>query len=484
MTTASAALRLMKTAEENAETSGEPSLTSVVGTGPDDGRLAHRATHGATQGVTRGAPDAKRRQETENELVGFVCDLLQASDSAVGTISGGLDESALMVVRAARDARPHLRRPTVVLPQPAHPAWFAAAAAVGVSTTVAPVADDGSLQVGPMTPLIRDQTVLVVASAPSYTHGRVDPVGWIAAACTAHAVPLHVDASSGGWALAYAELAGRVRQPWGFAVPGVSSITLDVGPDRGVAADVSVLIHRDPAGRRAVHAAALASRGPLDTGVAWSASTSTLSEVNETLREVGHLQCAKLALDALDATAELVTGLLDSRGITVAAQPDATTLVLRADATCDAFVFADALHQRGWTAQPFFPDQGPPMLRFAVTAAMLPLVPQCLAAMDDAVSEARARGRAQVDPTLERLLEKLDPQDVSVYAAELLLDAAAVLDESDPDQPERSQATNLLLKAAPPEIRELLLTYQRDRLSRPVRKGSPILTFAPAADGA
>ncbi|WP_323794077.1 aminotransferase class V-fold PLP-dependent enzyme [Nocardioides sp.] len=468
----------MKTSTEESEAPDQPALTSVVGVGPADGRLAHRAT----QGITRGVPAPKSRLETENELVGFVCDLLQAPDTAVGTISGGLHESALMVLRAARDARPHLRRPSVVLPQSAHPAWFAAAADVGVTPAVAPVSIDGSVEVGPMTALIRDQTVLVVASAPSYTHGRVDHVAWIAAASAAHAVPLHVDASSGGWALAYAELAGRLRQPWGFAVPGVSSITLDVGPDRGTSADVSMLVHREPAERRAVHASALASRGPLDSDVAWSAPSAVVAELTETLREVGHLRCAGLSLDALDATAELAAGLVGARGITLVAQPDATTLVLRADATCDAFVFADALHHRGWTASPFFPDQGPPMLRFAVTAAMLPLVPQCLAAMDDAVSEARARGRARVDPTLQRLLEKLDAHDVSEYAAELLLDAAAVLDESDSDEPERRQATNLLLKAAPPEIRELLLTYQRDRLSRPVRRGSPILTFAPATD--
>lgn len=482
MTTASASLRLMTTSSEDPASTGAsdaPSLTSVLDVGPDDGRLAHRATHGTTRGV----PAPRSRWETENELVGFVCDLLQAPDSAVGTLSGGLDESASAILRAARDARPQLRRPSVVLPQSAHPAWFAAAAAVGVAVSVAPVALDGAVQVGPMTALIRDDTVLVVASAPSYTHGRVDPVAWIAAASAAHAVPLHVDASHGGWVLAYAELAGRVRLPWGFSVPGVSSITLDVGPDRGTDADVSMVVHRDPADRRALHAAALASRGPLESDVAWSAPSRAVSGIAETVREVGHLCFARLALDALDATAALLDGLLDTRGVTPVAPPDATTLVLRTDATCDAFVLADALHHRGWTAQPFFPDQGPAMLRLPVTAAMLPLVPQCLAAIEDAVDEARARGRAQVDPTLERLLEQLDAQDVSEYAAELLLDAAAVLDESDVDQPERRQATNLLLRAAPPEIRELLLTYQRDRLTRPARKGAPVLTFDPDPDG-
>ena len=470
MTSATGRLQLMKTAPTSAE-GEDTSLAALAGIDLDDGRLAHPATHG----LRRGDDAPRSRQAAENELVGFVCDLLQAPDETVGTVAAGLVESALMVLRAARDARPTLRRPTVVLPQSTHPAWFAAAAAVGVTAVVAPVAADGSVQVGPMTSLIREDAVLVVASAPSYTHGTVDPVGWIAAAASAHEVPLHVDASNGGWALAYAELAGRVRQPWGFAVPGVASVTIDVGPERGTSADLSVLLHRDAADRRAVHASSLGPRGPLDTATTWSPPSGVLGELAETLHEVGHDRCAELALGALDATAALAEGLLDARGITLVARPDATTIALRADTTCDIFVFADALHHRGWSAQPLFPENGPPLLRLPVTAAMLPFLGDCLEAMEEAAAEAQARGRARVDPTLERLLEKIDPSDVSPYSAGLLLDAAAVLDEADSEHPGRRSATNLLLKAAAPVVRETLVTFQRDRLSRPLRRGTPTL---------
>ncbi len=471
MTSATARLQLMKTAT-TADEETERNLTALAGIDLDDGRLAHPATHG----LKRGAEAPRSRQQAENELVGFVCDLLQAPEETVGTVAAGLIESALLIVRAARDARPSLKRPTVVLPHSAHPAWFAAAAAVGVTPVVAPVAADGSVQVGPMTALIREETVLVVASAPSYTHGTVDPVAWIAAATSAHQVPLHVDASSGGWALAYAELAGRLRLPWGFAVPGVTSISIDVGPDRGTASDLSVVLHRDAAERRAVHASSLGPRGPLDTATTWSPPSGVLGELAETLREAGHERCAQLAIDGLDATARLAEGLVDARGVTLVAQPDATTIALRADATCDIFVFADAMHFRGWSVQPLFPENGPPLVRLPVTAAMLPVVDDCIQAIEEAAADAQARGRAQVDPTLERLLEKLDPANVSDYAAGLLLDAAAVLDESDEENPGGRQATNLLLKAASPEIRETLVTFQRDRLSKPVRRGTPSLT--------
>ncbi|CAN5416986.1 aminotransferase class V-fold PLP-dependent enzyme [soil metagenome] len=480
MTGEPARLRLMKQAETPGTAaapagSEERAFTAVSGIVPDDGRLAHHATHV----VKKNSPGPSSRTRTENELVGFVCDLLQAPDSAVGTVAAGLSDAALMVLRGARAARPHLRRPTVVLPQSAHPAWFVAAGTVGVTPVVIPVDAEGRVPVGPLTTAIKEDTVLVVASAPSYTHGTVDPVAWVAAATTAKGVPLHVDASSGGWALAYAELTGRLRQPWGFAVQGVASVTIDVGPDRGTDGDLSVLLHRTAADRRATQLAALSLRGPLTTAVAWQPSGGLLADANETLREVGHERCAELALDALDATSRLAEGLVDALGITLAARPDANTLTLRADASCDVFVFADALQRRGWTAQPFLPEMGGPMVRLPVTAATLPIVDECLSAIEEAIAETLERGRADVDPTLERLLERLDSSEVDEYSAGLLLDAAAVLDSSDPDQPDQRAATNLLLRAARPGVREVLLAARHDRDSVPVRHGAPRLVEIP-----
>lgn len=363
----------------------------------------------------------------------------------------------------------------MVLPESAHPAWFTAAAALGVVPVVIPVGTDGRVPVGPLAAAVREETVLVVASAPSFTHGVVDPIGWVAAATSAKQVPLHVDASAGGWSMAYARLLGRLGPMWGFDVPGVSSLTLEIGPERGVDADVTVILHRTRESRQAQQRAALERRGPHAWHATWRAAGEVADDVAETLREVGHEACADLALDALNATAALARGMLDVRGVQLAAQPDATTLSLRADATCDVFTFADALHQRGWATQPVVLDSGAALLRLPVTAAMLPVVDDCVRAIEEAAYDAQERGRAQVDPTLERLLDQLEPHRVSDYSARLLLDAAAVLDTADPDQAGRRSATQLLLHAAPPGVREELLVIDHDRLSQPVRHGAPQL---------
>ena len=45
--------------------------------------------------------------------------------------------------------------------------------------------------------------MLVVASAPSYAHGVIDPITEIATAAQARGVRCHVDACIGGWLLPY-----------------------------------------------------------------------------------------------------------------------------------------------------------------------------------------------------------------------------------------------------------------------------------------
>lgn len=474
MTRAPSHLQLMRRADLGADDSSDthdtdtaPALTQVAGTGPDDGRLAHPATR-------RRGSTTPSHHEAEARVVGHVADLLQAPRTAVGrVVAGGVEEAAVLVLRGARDARPGLRHGSVVLPSSAHPAWFAAAATVGLTPLVVPVDFEGRAPLGPTAAAIRDDTVLVVASAPGFTHGTVDPVGWIAAAAQAREVPLHVDASSGGWALAYAERDGRVGPSWGFAVGGVGSVSIDVGPESGRDADLVVVLHREAAGARGLDLAR--RRGPVALPATWTRPSALLADVAETLAELGHDGCADLAGRALATTTRVVAGLSERPGVQVVACPDATTVALRADASCDVLTVADGLHARGWSAHPVLQEAGPMLLRLPVTAAMADAVEELLAAVDEAVAEAQDQGRQAVDPTLARLLHRLEPGEVADATAHLLLDAAATLDaadaaaDADAGRPEGRAATHRLLAAAVPGVREPLLSVHRERLVRPVR---------------
>ena len=76
----------------------------------------------------------------ENELVGFACTLLDAPETAVGTVSSGGTESVLLAVQGARDAHPEITAPRMVIPSTAHAAFHKAAHYFGVEPVLVPVA--------------------------------------------------------------------------------------------------------------------------------------------------------------------------------------------------------------------------------------------------------------------------------------------------------------------------------------------------------
>ena len=138
----------------------------------------------------------------------------------------------------------------MVIPSTAHAAFHKAAHYFGVRAVVVPVGPDFRADAAAMAAAIDDTTVLVVASAPSYAHGVVDPVTEIAAAASAAGVRCHVDACIGGWVLPYAARLGRAVRPWTFAVEGVTSISVDTHKYAYAPKGTSLLLHRTSALRR------------------------------------------------------------------------------------------------------------------------------------------------------------------------------------------------------------------------------------------
>ena len=189
----------------------------------------------------------------ENDLVGFTADLLDAPPEAVGTVTSGGTESVLLAVQGARDSRPDVDRPRMVLPTTIHAAFLKAAHYFGVEAVLVPVGPDFRADVAATRAAIDEapeRTVLVAVSAPSYAHGVIDPVTEIAAYAAERGIRCHVDACIGGWVLPYAARLGRDVRPWTFAVDGVTSISVDLHKYGYAPKGTSVLLHRTAAQRR------------------------------------------------------------------------------------------------------------------------------------------------------------------------------------------------------------------------------------------
>ena len=403
----------------------------------------------------------------ENDLVAMTGGLLDAPDGFAGSVTSGGTESILLAVLAARKGNDH-PSPGMVLPTSAHAAFHKAAAYLGVRAVLVDV-DPHTLRADPaaMADAVDDSTVLLVASAPSYAHGVVDPVPEIAAVAAARGIRCHVDACIGGWVLPHLDDV----PPWTFAVDGVTSVSVDLHKYAYTPKGVSVLLHRTAA-LRSTHLFASADwpgYTMLNATMQSTRSGGPLAAAWAVAHHIGLDGYARLAEQARSATLRVAEAAAGIPGLRVVAPPDSTLVALAADGSCDVFTVADEMLARGWYVQPqmSFGDV-PPTLHLTLSAATAPSVPELLEALTDAVTAARASGPVAVDAGLAGVVAGIDPAALDEQGFAGLL-AAAGLAGADGSLalPERMAPVNALLDACPPALREALLLGVLDRLSRP-----------------
>ncbi len=393
----------------------------------------------------------------ENDVVRTAARLLGGGDAAVGAVTSGGTESCLLAVVAARDSRPDVARPSMVLPETAHAAFHKAAHYFGVRVVAVPV-DPETFRADPeaMAAAIDESTVLVVASAPSYAHGVVDPVPEIAAAASGRGVRCHVDACIGGWVLPHASDV----PPFDFSVPGVTSISVDLHKYAYCPKGTSVLLHASADLRRAQYFASAAWPGytMLNSTTQSTRSGGPLAAAWAVLRHIGDEGYRALALQALESTRVLREGIAEIDGLRVLGTPTATLLaVTAARDDFDVFTVADEMKARNWYVQPQFAYRSSPAnLHLTVTAANAGHEAELLADLRASVEAATEAGPVRVAPELVAFIGGLAPDSLTPEEFAGLL-AAAGLGGGDRVLPERMATVNTLLAAAGPALRERLL---------------------------
>jgi glutamate/tyrosine decarboxylase-like PLP-dependent enzyme len=475
MSDALARLREMQTADLPVH--GGRTLAYVYDSGLPDVDAVGREAVAAYAGSNGLDPTAfPSLLQMENDLVGFTADLLDAPVDAVGTVTSGGTESCLLAVQGARDSRPDVIRPRMVVPSTVHAAFLKAAHYFGVEAVVVPVGPDFRADPAAMLAAIDDdpdRTVLVVVSAPSYAHGVVDPVPPVAAAAAARGIRCHVDACIGGWVLPYAARIGRDVPPWTFAVDGVTSISVDTHKYAYAPKGTSVLLHRSPAHRRPQYFAHAGWPGytMLNSTIQSTKSGGPLAGAWAVVQSLGDSGYERLTRDVFAAVDRITAGVADVAELSLVAVPDSTLVALSTDGSCDAFTVCDEMAARGWYVQPQMSYAGqPPNIHLSVSAATLAHVEEFLADLTDSVAAAVAAGPVAVDPGVAAFIETLDPATLSDDDFDGLLAASGLVGGGEGlALPERMAEVNAMLDLASPAMREALLVAFLDRLARPNR---------------
>ncbi|MFI6518664.1 pyridoxal phosphate-dependent decarboxylase family protein [Spirillospora sp. NPDC050679] len=396
----------------------------------------------------------------ERQVLAAVAERLGGSAATPGIFTSGGTESIMLAVKAARDARPVGGRPQIVVPSSAHPAFHKAAHYLGLEITPVPV-DPATFRADPaaMAAALTDRTVLVVASAPSYPQGVLDPVADIAALAAARGVPCHVDACVGGWVLPWLRESGREVAPFDLSVPGVTSISCDLHKYGYAPKGASVVLFADQALRRAAYFASAAWPGytVINSGVQSSKSAGPLGAAWTTLMAIGAQGYRDLAAGAMKAADALMAGVGGIPGLRVLGAPDAPLVSIASDdPALDVFVLADEARARGWFFQPQLSFQGiPANLHFTLTGVSEQAVDALLVALAESAEAARTAGPPDVPAELAAALADLDLDSLDDAGFAGLLSAVGV-DLRGGGEPEMAMV-NAVLDTLPPATREALL---------------------------
>lgn len=383
---------------------------------------------------------------------------------------------------AARDSRPDLiasgQRPRMVVPSTVHAAFHKAAHYFGVELVVVEVGPDFRADVAAMTAVIDqapERTVLVVASAPSYAHGVVDPISELAAVASTHGIRFHVDACIGGWVLPFATRLGREVVPWTFAVPGVTSISMDTHKYGYAPKGTSILLHRSAVLRAPQFYATASWPGytVINTTLQSTKSGGPLAgawAVVQSLGAEGYLELGRKVFAATDA---LVAEIEAIDGLSLVAHPDSTLMAVTTDPAesgFDIFTLIDEVNARGWHIQPQHAfGHSPANAHLSISAATADHVEEFLVALSEAVLSARAAGPVEVDPGIAEFVAGLDVSTLSEEEWAGILAFALGGEGLAGGLPERMAPINALLNLAAPATREAVITSFVDEMLRPKR---------------
>jgi glutamate/tyrosine decarboxylase-like PLP-dependent enzyme len=393
----------------------------------------------------------------ENEVVAMAAGLLGGGPGTAGTFTSGGTESIFLAVKAAREARPDVDRPRMVVPITAHAAFHKSAHYLGIELLPAqldPVsfrADVDSVREG-----IDERTVLVVASAYGFAHGVIDPIEEVAALAAERGLPCHVDACMGGLMLPFLRELGEPIRPFDLSVPGVTSISADLHKYGYAPKGASVVLFADADMRRNSYYGC--ARWPgytlANTTVQSSRSGGPLAAAWTVLRHLGREGYLELARRALEATRVVRAGVDSIDALRVVGEPDANVMALAAadESALDVFVVSDLLRADDWFLTPQLSyGPSPRNLNLTVDAGGLDGAEGLVAALREAVSEASRRGPVRLDPAVVEEISGIDPEALDAAAFGALLERTGVsIDEG-------FAVVNNLLDAASPAQREAVI---------------------------
>ncbi len=396
----------------------------------------------------------------ETDVVRMVATLLRGDEAVVGHMTTGGTESIMLAVKTARDMaralHPEITQPEMVLPKTAHASFHKAAHYLGLKPVLVDINPATfKVEAEAMRAAITENTILLVASAPSYSQGVIDPIAEIGALAQEKGLPFHVDSCVGGIHLSFMRKLGYDLPDFDFTVPGVTSISADLHKYGYAAKGASTILYRSKDIRRfqifactdttaytLINPTVLSTKSGGPMAGAWA--------ILNYLGEDGYKQIVKTVQEA---TQKLIAGVNAIPELEVLGQPAMCMFSFKSD-VLNVYQLTDAMAKRGWYIQgQFSTPLTPRNLHLSVNYGTTHQVEALLKDLRECVEEVKAAEPIDSDGIRAMVAAALQSPDLEAAFGQLA-QAAGI---GGTDLPEEMAFINEVLDALPDEMANVLL---------------------------
>ncbi len=342
-------------------------------------------------------------RKLETEVIAMCASLFHGDELTTGTMTSGGTESILMAVKTARAwakaNKPTIVRPEIILPATAHPAFHKAAYYFELAVKVIPVGTDYRVSAADMEKAIGSNTVMLVASAPSYPQGVMDPVGDVAALAKRHQLLCHVDACVGGFMLPFLKEAGYPIPDFDFSVDGVTSISADIHKYGYAAKGASVVMYKNAELRKHQFYVYTDWSGGIygSPSMTGTRPGGAIAAAWAALHHIGWEGYVSLAKQTKETTDYLRHEVAKIEGIKVLGNPDMTIFAIASD-EFDIYEVGDELGIMGWWIDR---QQTPASLHCTITPAIAATKDDFLHDLKKAVGKAKRMSVNKLAKTMQ-----------------------------------------------------------------------------------
>ena len=119
-----------------------------------------------------------------------------------------------------------ITEPEMIIAESAHAAYYKAAEYFKIKLVILKVDKNYQIPVRELRRRVHDNTILIVASAPGFPHGVIDPVEPISRVATENGILLHVDCCLGGFFLPFVQKSGHSVPLFDFSLKGEDLLSI------------------------------------------------------------------------------------------------------------------------------------------------------------------------------------------------------------------------------------------------------------------